>query len=174
MPYRTSCIGAYFHFTSIDGWFEIQRAGILPYPLSTNHEYLFNYCRRLGLPAEGIYLWPKVTPKLVRDFAIWKFLNYKVEHGVLLEVAVAADQMLSSRVDPLWVGGKPGDKVGFRHVFSASSADAQHVEHHDTAMDIHLGRIAPARCRVVGCTDLTPAHVTGSAWLNTERLAQVG
>ena len=135
----------YYHFTPGKIWPILRKEGIVPQPLKSFHKDMHLMCDDLEVDHFGIYIWPEVTRKLLRDFFLFKQMHDReVDVGVLLAVEVDPKHLLGSR----WlerINDRTGKVNSLRqtHDLTFTLADGTKRLEHKVDMDVYLVRIPP-------------------------------
>jgi hypothetical protein len=142
----------YFHFTTDTAWESIQHEGLIPQPFKPYHPNLKDMCRDLGYPEQrGVYIWPEVNRKLLRDFFIFKQIHERsVDVGLLLAVEVDPAHMLGRQ----WLALQDRltgvrNTIKMTHDLNFGLADGTNRKDHTAHMELYLEVIHPPDIEVI-------------------------
>jgi hypothetical protein len=142
----------YYHFTTDEAWESIQREGLTPQPFKPYHPNLKGMCRDLGIGEQrGIYIWPEVDRKLLRDFFLFKQVHERgIDVGMLLAVEVNPAHMLGRQwlaLQDRITGEK--NKLDMWHDLNFNLADGTSRNDHRATMELYLSEIPPENIEVI-------------------------
>ncbi len=143
-----------YHFTSRAALASIEEVGIRPYRL--NKPYLHSYTEavRPGAGELGIFLWPEVTPELVRDFLLFAWGEKGQTNGVLLRVCLPESHLLGAEWRALRIAEGYDDRLKMTHDLASVRQNSPDKTLHCAHFDIGLEPIPWSACRVVGSVDV--------------------
>lgn len=145
----------FYHFTPEHLLAKILREGLKPQPLRPHHQDMFALCADLGIPAEGIYIWPETPEDVLVDFWMYKRMHYAgFRTGVLLEVEVEEAALLTQRWLK-WDNAKHPDyknEMKFWHTLTftfGGKGEGDPQKRHEVVMEVTLEPVPPTRLRPV-------------------------